>query len=206
VPTQTYFPTSMGFDRFYGFLGGMTDQYDPNLVAADTALRNDAERFWFPSAESRFREGEALLRAYVAGLHTTPPSSRPINERNAELIRLCQTWGDMLGDTHARLYRPSAGWLTTDDDFYFAQGITHVVAQLMPAVEREYAHEFERRPVLAELAQDVTLALTAAATLKPFVVFDGRPAGVFANHRRNLDAYVTEARQKIYSIREELEK
>jgi hypothetical protein len=42
--------------------------------------------------------------------------------------------------------------------------------------------------------------------LKPLVVLDGDAAGVFANHRRNLDGYIVEARQKIYSIREELEK
>jgi hypothetical protein len=29
---------------------------------------------------------------------------------------------------------------------------------------------------------------------------------VLANHRRNLDAYLVDARQKLYSIREELEK
>ena len=29
---------------------------------------------------------------------------------------------------------------------------------------------------------------------------------LFANHRRNLDAFINEARQKMYSIREELEK
>jgi hypothetical protein len=35
-------------------------------------------------------------------------------------------------------------------------------------------------------------------------VLDGAPDGIFANSRRNLDAYINEARQKIYSIREEL--
>jgi len=45
-----------------------------------------------------------------------------------------------------------------------------------------------------------------AARLKPLIVFDGRSDGLLANHRRNLDAYITEARQKMYSIREELEK
>jgi hypothetical protein len=42
--------------------------------------------------------------------------------------------------------------------------------------------------------------------LKPVVILNGGPEGLFANHRRNLDAYITEARQKMYSIREELEK
>jgi hypothetical protein len=42
--------------------------------------------------------------------------------------------------------------------------------------------------------------------MKPVAVLDGDPAGVFANHRRNLDAYIVDARQLMYSIREELEK
>jgi hypothetical protein len=37
-------------------------------------------------------------------------------------------------------------------------------------------------------------------------VLDGAPDGIFANHRRNLDGYISEARQKMYSIREELER
>ena len=45
-----------------------SDQYDPNLLAADTAFRNDPKRLWLPSAESKYREGVARLRAYVAAL------------------------------------------------------------------------------------------------------------------------------------------
>jgi hypothetical protein len=42
--------------------------------------------------------------------------------------------------------------------------------------------------------------------MKPVIVLDGSVTGIFANHRRNLDAYISEARQKMYSIREELER
>jgi hypothetical protein len=42
--------------------------------------------------------------------------------------------------------------------------------------------------------------------MKPLVVLDGSPSGIFANHRRNLVAYIVDARQLMYSIREELEK
>ena len=35
--------------------------------------------------------------------------------------------------------------------------------------------------------------------MKPLIVLDGSPTGVFANHRRNLDAYIVDARQKLYS-------
>lgn len=183
-----------------------SDEFDRNLVAADTAIRNDAEKFWFPSAESKLREGARHLRAYVDGLKTVPPASRPINLRNVELIRLYQAWTDLLGAAHATLFRPAIGFFTSDDDFYRAQGFAHVLHHLGLAIGREYRKELTSRPVVATLAAEANAALGKAAVMKPIVVLDGSPTSVFANHRRNLDAYINEARQKMYSIREELEK
>jgi hypothetical protein len=188
-----------------------SDEYDPNLVEADTMFRNDAYRWVLPSAESRYREGIDRLRTYVRGLDPRLATSKPLTQRHMELLRLFQTWSDLLGDAHANLYRSSAqgrrlrAW-ETDDLFYHAQGYAHVIGHAMRALELEYAQSLRERPVLKTLFDDVARSLGAAATLKPVVVLDGRPAGIFANHRRNLDAYVTEARQKMYSIREELEK
>ena len=183
-----------------------SDPFDQNLVEADTAFRNDAEKMWLPSAESKYREGVWHLRDYVNGLAETPPRSRPMNLRNAELIRLFQAWTDILGDAHAALFRDPENLLKTDDDFYHVQGEAHVMHHLMEATAREYRHELAQRPILQTLFSEVTAALGAAAALKPIIVLNGGPEGFFANHRRNLDAYITEARQKMYSIREELEK
>jgi hypothetical protein len=180
-------------------------EYDTNLLTADTDFRNDETRFMLPSAESKFRDGVGALRRYVEGLRTTPPQSKPITGRNVELIRLMQTWGDLLGDAHANLFRSREGdgsrippW-RTDDYFYHAQGVAHVIHHLALALLAEY------RTVQA-LLQEVADSLGAAATVKPLIVLDGSTAGLFANHRRNLDAYIVDARQKLYSIREELEK
>lgn len=183
-----------------------SNEFDQNLVAADTAFRNDAEKLWLPSAEGKFREGTSRLQAYVDGLRSTPPTSRPINLRNVELIRLFQAWTDLLGDAHATLYRESMSIWRTDDAFYRAQGFAHVMHHLVRAVKREYASDFVNRPTVQELLDDIDVALGRAAVLKPLIVFDGSPDGLLANHRRNLDAYINEARQKMYSIREELEK
>ncbi|MCW5891066.1 MAG: DUF2333 family protein [bacterium] len=187
-------------------------EFDPNLVVADTAFRNDATRFWLPSAESKFREGTAAMRAYVAGLRTTPPTSKPIARRNAELIRLFQSWTDLLGDAHGMLYRDRESdggsippW-RTDDYFYYAQGMAHVLHHLTLATAREYEQEIASRAELQQLFTEVADALGRAAVLKPVVVLDGGPASVIANHRRNLDVYIVEARQKMFSIRDELEK
>jgi hypothetical protein len=181
-------------------------EYDANLVDADTKLRNDEYKFWFPSAESRFREAVKSLRAYVAGLAQVPPTSKPLNRRNVELIRLLQTWTDMLGDAHSNLLRDDASFFATDDLFYHAQGVTHVMYHLMVALRREYAASLAGRETVQSMMDHVIASLGTAAVMKPVVVLDGSPSGLFANHRRNLDAYLIDARQLMYSIREELEK
>jgi hypothetical protein len=187
-------------------------EFDPNLTEASVALQNDPMKFWFPSAESRFREGTAALDRYVTGLRATPPTSKPIQDRNVEVIRLIQAWTDLLGDAHGSLYKDTEPdgssvrpW-RTDDYFYHAQGVAHVIHHLTKAVRREYAQVLRGRTAVDTLLADVADALRRAAVLKPLVVLNGRTDGIFANHRRNLDGYIVEARQKLYSIREELEK
>ncbi|MBU6281763.1 DUF2333 family protein [bacterium] len=183
-----------------------SDLFDPNLVSADNNLRNDPRKWMFPSAESRYREAVRNLRDYVAGLKSSPPKSRPINGRNIELIRLVQAWGDLLGDGHAELYKTDPSWFQIDDIYYKVQGYCHAIAHMTPAVEIEYRRELASRPQLAQLFAEIQAPLERCAMMKPLVVFNGRDTSMLANHRRNLDIYVTEARQKLYSIREELEK
>ena len=189
-----------------------SNQYDPNLVIADTDFRNDALKWILPSPEGKYDDGIQHLRMYVAGLHTTPPDSRELNTRAVELISLLQTWTDLLGDAHANLYRttkddgsPVHSW-DCDHYFYHAQGYTHVMYHMMQAIEREYSGQFKDDPVLKTLLDDAIDALGKAAVMKPLIVLNGSPDGIFANHRRNLDGYVTEARQKMLSLREELER
>ncbi len=189
-----------------------SNEYDNNLMTADTDFRNDSTRWLLPSAESRYRDGARHLRTYVAGLHRSPPVSRELNQRNVELIRLFQAWTDMLGDAHANLYRTRKddgslvrAW-EVDDYFYRAQGYAHVMYYMMQAVKREYHQSLTVKPVLGTLFDEAIDPLGKAATMKPLVVMNGSPDGIFANHRRNLDAYISEARQKMYSIREELER
>jgi hypothetical protein len=189
-----------------------SNEYDPNLVIADTDFRNDAQKWMLPSAESKYRDAVQHLHMYVAGLHATPETSRELNQRNVELVRLLQSWGDMLGDAHANLYRTRKddgsavhSW-EVDDYFYHAQGCAHVMYHMMQAVKREYHQSLTTKPVLAQLFDETIDALGKAAVLKPLIVLDGSPDGIFANHRRNLDTYISEARQKLYSIREELER
>jgi len=184
--------------------------YDHNLLEADTMFRNDEKKLFFPSAENRFSRGVTFLEDYVEGLHTDPPTSRPLNKRVIELIKLFEAWTALLGDGHANLYRelerdggPVRAW-KTDNYFYVAQGYAHVMYYTMQAVQREYGEDLKGS--VEFLFDEVLEALENAQTLKPLIVIDGSPAGLFANHRRILDSYISEARDKMFSIQEELEK
>ncbi len=189
-----------------------SNQYDQNLVIAETDFRNDPEKWMLPSAESKYEDGVRHLQDYVAGLHTNPPTSRELNLRAVELVRLFQVWTDLLGDAHANLYRttkddgsPIHSW-DCDHYFYHAQGYAHVMYYCMQALQREYQATLKDDPVLTTLFDDTIDALRKAAMMKPLIVLNGSPDGIFANHRRNLDTYISEARQKMYSIREELQR
>jgi hypothetical protein len=187
-----------------------SDEFDPNLRLAETMFRNDAERYMLPSAEKQFSKGVEALEDYIDGLHAVPPSSRPLNMRNVELIKMFEAWAGLLGDAHANLYRtlkPDGSAMTvwdTDNYFYQAQGNAAVMLYMMQALEREY--EQEMTSSIRKLFHEVEEALEIAVTLKPVIVLDGSPEGITANSRRNLDAFISEARDKMFSIIEELSK
>jgi hypothetical protein len=158
-----------------------SNQYDQNLVDTDTDFRNDAEKWMLPSSERKYGDGVAHLRAYIAGLHTTPPSSRELNLRAVELIRLFQIWTDLLGDAHANLYRttkddgsPVHSW-DCDHYFFHAQGYAHVMYYAMLALKREYQGTLKDDPILTKLFDDSIDALHKAATMKPLIVPPPQP-------------------------------
>jgi hypothetical protein len=187
-----------------------SDEFDSNLRLAETMFRNDPEKFMLPSAEKQFSQGVRALKKYVKGLHSTPETSRPLNLRNVELIKLFEAWAGLLGDAHANLYRtenpdgsPVTSW-QTDNYFYEAQGNAAVMYWIMQALAREYVDGLP--PSVMKLFQEVEDALESAAMLKPVIVLDGSPEGLTANSRGNLDGFVFEARDKMVSIIEELKK
>ncbi len=183
-----------------------SDNYDDHLVEADNLLRNDPTKWMLPSAESRYRDAAGALRDYAAGLSTEPSRSRPINVRAIELLRLVQAWSDLLGAAHADLYRGDIGLFETDDVYYRATGRCHTLGHAVVAIEIDYRGELDRRPALTQLLEEVRVPLETCARAKPLVVLAGHDTSLRANHLRNLDAHVVEARQKLYSIRDELEK
>jgi len=187
-----------------------SDAIDSNLGEADYAFRNDESKLWFPSAENRFSRGCEALEEYLEGLQTDPPRSRPLVGRNWDLIKLLEAYTDLLGDAQGLLYRtkePDGGKIRAwknDNYFYRSQGYAHVMNLVLQAVTVEYGDGLN--PSVKLLFHEVIEALEHAAHLKPLIVLDGSPSSLLANHRRNLHTYISEGRDKMFSIGAELEK
>jgi len=187
-----------------------SDAIDTNLGEADNAFRNDESKLWFPSAENRFSRGCKALKEYLEGLQTDPPHSRTLVLRNWDLIKLLEAYTDLLGDAQGLLYRikePDGGKIHTwrnDNYFYRSQGYAHVMTLVLQAIKYEYGDGLN--PSVELLFHEVIEALENAATLKPLIVLDGSPSSLMANHRRNLHTYISEGRDKMFSIQAELEK
>jgi hypothetical protein len=186
-----------------------SDPVDENLGHADTAFQADAERFMSPSAESRYTEGVDALASYVRGLGPALGTSKPFTAQHDGLPHIAAAWAELLGKAHVDLYRddlrprPLRPW-EADDVFYRAQGYAHVLGYCTLALEREYEQRLTKDPGLAALLKHAELTLRQAALMKPFVVLDGGPEGLIANHRRTLDAMLADARQTLEAIRDKL--
>ena len=78
--------------------------------------------------------------------------------------------------TCSRRVKPTASRVKpwrTDDYFYHAQGVAHVIHHLALALQAEYRQDFAGRPAVQTLLQDVADSLGEAATMKPLLVLDG---------------------------------
>jgi hypothetical protein len=98
-------------------------EYDPNLVDADTRLRNDEHKFWFLRPSRSIRDAVKALATLPHRAAANPPTSKPLTGRNVELIRLFQAWSRLAGDAHANLLRENASFFETDDYFLPRAGL-----------------------------------------------------------------------------------
>ncbi len=184
------------------------DAFDPRIENAESALFNDATRYMLPSAEKKYREGVKSLEAYQAALRD---GTAVFHARSNNLYDLLGYYKDVLGSCQAMLVRqrePDGSPVSTfraDDYFYYSRGVAEAVATMGRAVTQDFREELETRNLMG-LMNQALVSLEAAAALEPWVVTNGAPDGILANHRLNLSGYVADARQKLHSVRETLKK
>ncbi len=198
-----------------------TDKLDPYVDKAFTALSNDPYKWWFPSAESKWKLAYAKLDEYYSNLLVGDSHFYP---RADNLVELLSQYASLMGGVNTRLvYAPGdvkrvlsiekgtekgapfprkievhIPWHKVDDNFYYAQGVAYALLESFKAIRKDFIDVLTDKnsvPLVDKIIEDLK-----RCNFEPLIVFNGDPDSIFANHSLNLSSIFNDARQKVNSL------
>jgi hypothetical protein len=175
---------------------GSTAAFDRNLENAMNWFMITADRYWFPSPESRYRAGLEELGKYRDKLLRGEAS---FYTRTDNLIPLLAAYEDLLGSCDENLVKATEdsgleiSYFAADDYFYYAKGVASALLTILEAVAEDFAVTVESRRG-TEVLHHAIESCRRATQLNPWIVTDSVLDGVFANHRANMAAPISHAR------------
>lgn len=203
---------------------------DRDLVEAQTLFNNDSDKWIFPAAEGRYRDGIEAMQRYLARLSDDRELdgqffTRTDNLRNylAEVDKrlggyaqtLAASVGEMrydlslAGDPHAAPSTPRPGqerirtpWLEIDDNFYRARGYTWALLHILQAIEIDFEAVLTDKNAVVSLSQIIRELEGAQSALWSPMVLNGTGFGPLANHSLVLASYVSRANAALIDLRE----
>ena len=198
-----------------------TDKLDPFAEAAFTALSNDPNKWWFPSAESKWELCYNKLEAFYGNLLTGKANFYP---RSDNLVSLLDQYVSLMGGANTRLINAPGDikrtlsiegqkedgsrnpvvvnieipWYQIDDNFYYAQGVAYALYESFKAIRIDFQDVLVDKNSVKLM--DKIVEVLGRCDFEPLIVFNGDPSSVFANHSLNLSGVFNDARQKINSL------
>jgi hypothetical protein len=175
---------------------GSTALYDPNLEMAMNWIMVKAESYWFPSAESKYKETIKDMRVYVNRLER---GTANFFTRTDNLIPLLASFEDLLGSCDEILLKSKeddgrkVSFFKVDDYFYYTKGVIESMLTILEAVRIDYFKTLESRRSL-EIIDHALYSLKHGEHVDPWIVLNSDLSSIFANHRSNLAGPVSHAR------------
>lgn len=198
-----------------------TDKLDADAEAAFTSLSNDPFKWWFPSAESKWKLASKKLDIFSQNLLVGKSHFYP---RADNLVELLSQYVSLMGGVNTRLInaprdikealsmeeekKENAGsrqlvdidipWYEIDNNFYYAQGVAYVLYVSFQAIRMDFIDVLIDKNSVNLV--DKILENLKRCFFEPLIVFNGNPGSIFANHSLNLSGMFNDARQKINSL------
>lgn len=198
-----------------------TDRLDPYAETAFTSLSNDPYKWWFPSAEGKWKLGYQNLGLFYQGLLAGKSHFYP---RADNLVQLLEQYTSLMGGVNTRLInaprdiketlsieeqkKGGAGgprvididipWHKIDDNFYYAQGVAYALYESFKAIRTDFIDVLVDKNSVNLV--DKILENLGRCNFEPLIVTNGDPDSIFANHSLNLSGIFNDARQKINSL------
>nr|WP_319393244.1 DUF2333 family protein [uncultured Desulfobacter sp.] len=171
---------------------GSTDAYVPSLELAMNSFMIKPSELMFPSAEGKYQEGLDGWKNYQEMLQR---GEARFYRRVDNLVPLLEAYESILGSCDENLVK-KPGELSTfkaDDTFYYAKGVAIAMGTILEAVALDFDDTIGPDQGMDVLHHTVE-ALHHASHMDPWIVLEGSPDGIFANHRANMAAPISHAR------------
>ncbi len=175
---------------------GATASFDRNLENAMNWFMIKSDRYWFPSPESKYKDGLKELRLYLEKLEK---GTANFHTRTDNLIPLLMAYEDLLGSCEENLVKENeadgerVSFFKADDYFFYAQGVASAMGTILEAIAEDFLITVESRRG-SEVLHHAIESCHHAAAIDPLMITNSSLSGVLANHRANLAAPMSHAR------------
>ncbi|GAA5126200.1 DUF2333 family protein [Alloalcanivorax gelatiniphagus] len=203
-------------------------QEDPFLAVAEPQFNFDSESWAMPATESEYRRGIRALQNYLAALRRADGSAHfytradnlnywlnEVQNRLGSLsLSLSQSVGRTqlntdqdtpVGELDERETYVQTPWMEIDNVFYEARGASWALAQLMRAVEVDFADVLRRKNATVSFRQMVRELEATQQTLWSPMILNGSGFGLFANHSLVMANYLSRANAALIDLRKLLQ-
>jgi len=170
---------------------GRADAYVPSLEYAMNSFMIKPTEYMFPSAESKYQEGLDEWRNYQNMLERGEAN---FYRRVDNLVPLLKAYESILGSCDENLVK-ELGKISTfkaDDVFYYTKGVATAMGTILEAVVLDFDDTLSVQGT--EVLHHAVEALHHASHMDPWIVLEGSPDGILANHRANTAAPISHAR------------
>jgi hypothetical protein len=198
-----------------------TDKLDPSAEGAFTGLANDPYKWWFPSAENKWKLAHKNLGVFYRDLSGGKSHFYP---RADNLVELLKQYASLMGGVNTRLINAPRDmdkvltmddgtkdnakapkmvnidipWYQIDDNFYYSQGVAYALYESLMAIRIDFIDVLTDKNSVKLI--DKILENLRRCYFEPLIVFNGDPGSIFANHSLNLSGMFNDARQKVESL------
>jgi len=175
---------------------GSTAAFDRDLENAMNWFMIKADRYWFPSAESKYRASLDKIRNYF---HRLEKGEAQFYTRTDNLIPLLTAYQDLLGSSDENLVKSyeddgsPVSIFKSDDYFFYAKGVATAMATILEGIAKDFNVMVERRGGMQELHHAIESCHHAMA-IDPWIILNSDLSSVFANHRLNMAGAISHAR------------
>jgi len=175
---------------------GSTASFDRNLQNAMNWFMIKADRYWFPSAESKYKAGLKEIRTYFYRLEK---GEAQFYTRTDNLIPLLMAYQDLLGSCDENLVKSHeddgtlVSYFKSDDYFFYAQGVASAMVTMLEGIATDFHVMVNRRGGMEELHHAIE-SCHHAIEIDPWLILNSELSSLFANHRLNMAAPISHAR------------